>query len=278
MEYQGKTIVITGATSGLGQAAAIDLGKRGARILCLGRDAARGAAVVSEIKRAGGQAEFLSVDLLSIADLSRVAAELLSRVGSIDVLINNAGGNFKALGKTGDGFEKTFALNVVAPFVLSHRLRPALRAAGGRIINVATGVPGGASLELADLREPRSYSALGTYTKAKLAVIMMTLEQAERWKADSISAVVIHPGIIPGTRFGSEMPAAMLAIGSFIAKLFGMASTPAQAQERYRQAAFGAVPTGTFLAQGKPAQPPKAAQDPAQRRALWDSLESTVKA
>lgn len=275
-QLKGKTVVISGATSGLGQGAALDLGRRGARVICLGRDIERGAAIVAEIQQAGGSAEFVPVDLLSIADTRRVADELVSRLGRIDVLINNAGGTFRSQAASKDGFERTFALNTVAAFALASRLRPALRAAKGRVVNLATGLSGGTTMELADLRTPRSYSALGSYSKAKLAAIMLTLEQAERWKSDGITSVVVHPGIIPGTRFGSEMPRAMIAIGSAVAKLFGMASTPEQAQERYRSAAFADIANGSFIAEGKAKAPPKAVQDAKLRAALWENLETAV--
>jgi NAD(P)-dependent dehydrogenase (short-subunit alcohol dehydrogenase family) len=187
-DLTGKTIVITGATSGIGQAAAIALARQGARVLVVGRDHARGEATVQEMARVGETGEFLAANLLSLKDIARLAAAVKARNSSLDVLINNAGGVFRSRTMSADSIEATFALNTVAPFALTSHLHGALARANGRVVNIATGFLGRTRLNVDELIDPPSYSSFGSYSRAKLASIMLTMEQAERWKRDGISA------------------------------------------------------------------------------------------
>ena len=126
-----KTAAVTGATSGLGQAAALALGQAGWRVLVIGRDASRGAEVA---KQAGNGSEFLRADLFSLADVRRLALEVKSRAPALQLLVNNAGGVFSKGAPTVDGLERTFALNVAAPFTLTEGLLDALEAGAGRVV------------------------------------------------------------------------------------------------------------------------------------------------
>src|SRR5262245_18809587 len=150
-DLSGRTIVITGATSGIGEATAIALARQGARVFVAGRDHARGAAVVKELNRVGGAGEFLSADLLSLRDVARLAAEVLARTASLDVLVNNAGGTFRTKTLSVDNIEATFALNTVAAFALTGHLHGALAQARGRVVNIATGFLGRTRLDVNDL-------------------------------------------------------------------------------------------------------------------------------
>lgn len=267
-----KTAVITGATSGLGQNAAVALAKAGFRVLVVGRDAARGAEVVAAAKGAGGDAEFLAADLLSLADVRRLAREIKQRAPAIDLLVNNAGGTFGPKQLTKDGLERTFALNVAAPFALTEALIEPLAAAKGRILNVVTGVPKGAKTTLEQLTGDKSDAGMQSYVRNKLALLMLTIEQQRRHGSRGITAVSLHPGVIPDTRFGQEMPAFMRAVGPFIARLFGIASTPDQAAERYVRVGTGPVEPGGFYAEGTLKEAPTQAQDQAFTGALWAHL------
>src|SRR4051812_3753305 len=196
-----KTAVITGATSGLGAAAAVALAKAGWRVLLVGRDAARGAEVATQAKAAGGEAEFLSADLMSLADVRRLAREIRSRAPALDLLVNNAGGTFGPKQLTVDGIERTFALNVAAPFALTEALVEPLAAAKGRVLNVVTGVPKGAKTTLDQLTGDKSSAGMQSYIRSKLALLMLTIEQQRRYGARGITAVSLHPGVIPNTGF-----------------------------------------------------------------------------
>jgi retinol dehydrogenase-12 len=275
-DLSGKTVLITGATSGIGEATAIALARQGARVFVVGRDQARGAAVVQELTRAGGMGEFLSANLLSLNDVARLADEVMKRTASLDVLVNNAGGMFRTKTMSADNIETTFALNTVAAFALTNHLHGALAQAHGRVVNIATGFLGRTKLNVPDLINPPSYSALGSYARAKLASIMMTLEQAERWKSDSISAVSVQPGIVVGTRFGGREPSGSSfgrTVGETLLRLLGIGATLEQATDRYQQAAFGAMASGTYFAWGKVTKLPQQAQDAGVRQALWQLLE-----
>lgn len=126
-DLKGKTIVITGATSGIGAATAIALARQGARVLTVGRNRGRGETVAQEIARGGGgTSEFLCADLLSLKDIARLAVEVIQRAPTLDVLINNAGGTFDKKAMSADGVEASFALNTVAPFALANKLHGAL--------------------------------------------------------------------------------------------------------------------------------------------------------
>lgn len=266
---QGQAVLVTGATSGLGEAAARDFAARGASVIAVGRDQGRGAALLSALRASGkGDHSFHAVDLSSMAALLGFAQQLHPR-GRIGLLLNNAGGSFAKRADSPDGIERTFALNVLAPFLLTRALHDQLR--GGAVVNVVTGVPKGAKLAVEELASPAKYSALGVYTKAKLALEMLTIEQAGRYPDLRVNCA--HPGIIPGTRFGADMPKVMLAIGSLVAKLFGMATTAEAAVACFRAAAEGSA-SGLLYAKGAPADYPTQAKDNATRDQLWRLLSS----
>ena len=246
-------------------------------MLVVGRDPARGEATVKEMARVGETGEFLAANLLSLNDIARLAAEVGTRISSLDVLINNAGGVFDTRTMSADSIEATFALNTVAPFAIASHLHGALARAQGRVVNIATGFLGRTRLNVGELVNPPSYSSFGRYSRAKLASIMVTLEQAERWKRDGISAVAVQPGIVIGTRFGDadpSNPSLGRSIGAPIMKLLGIGATLEQATERYQQAAFDRrLASGTYFAWGKVAKVPNQAQDADVRLAVWRLLE-----
>ncbi|HEU5102960.1 MAG TPA: SDR family NAD(P)-dependent oxidoreductase [Roseiflexaceae bacterium] len=275
-DLSGKTVLITGATSGIGEATAIALARQRARVLAVGRDQARGAAVVQELMQLGGTGEFLSANLLSLKDVARLANEVMKRTSSVDVLINNAGGMFRTKTMSADNIEATFALNSVAAFALTNHLHGALAQAHGRVVNIATGFLSRTKLNVNDLVNPPSYSAFGRYAQAKLALILLTLEQAERWTSDGISAVSVQPGIVLGTRFSGSEPSGRSfgrTVGITLLKLLGIGATLKQATDRYQEAAFGAMASGSYFAWGKVTKLPQQAQDRGVRQALWQLLE-----
>ena len=279
---KGETVVITGATSGIGQAAAIALARQGARVLVVGRDQARGEATVKEMARVGETGEFLAANLLSLKDIARLATEVRARISSLDVLINNAGGVFRSRTMSADNIEATFALNTVAPFAFTSHLRGTLARNHGRVVNIATGFLGRTRLNVDELIDPPSYSSWGSYTRAKLASIMLTMELAERWKRDGVSAVAVQPGIVVGTRFaGAEPshPSLGRSVGAPIMRLLGIGATLEQATQRYQQAAFDrGLASGTYFAWGKVSKVPNQAQDADVRSEVWRLLEKLTRA
>jgi NAD(P)-dependent dehydrogenase (short-subunit alcohol dehydrogenase family) len=268
-----KTAVVTGATSGLGRAAAEALAQRGFRVILVGRDAARGEEAVEAITAAGGEVELVLGDLMTVAGAQAIAEEILQRAPRLELLVNNAGGSFRRDERTADGLERTFALNVLAPFVLTEALMPALEAARGRVINVVTGVPAKAKATLEQLTGAKAGPGMQSYIRSKLALVTLTIELQRRYGARGVSFASLHPGIIPGTRFGSEMPAIMLKMGPFVAKLLRIASTLDEAAERFVSVGTGRVEQGGFYYEGKLRDAPRQAQDPAFAASLRSALE-----
>jgi retinol dehydrogenase-14 len=269
-----KTAVVTGATSGLGRAAAQALAKRGFRVILVGRDAARGTEAVEEIEAAGGRAELVLGDLMTVAGTQAIAAELLQRAPRLELLVNNAGGSFSRAERTADGLERTFALNVVAPFVLTEALLPALEAARGRVVNVVTGVPKGAKTTVEAIAGDKAKPGMQSYIRNKLALLTLTIELQRRYGARGVAFASLHPGVIPGTRFGAEMPAFMQKIGPFVAKLLRLASTLDEAADRFVTVGTGQVEQGGFYYEGKLRDAPRLAQDPEFAASLRATLEA----
>jgi hypothetical protein len=271
--HAAKTAVVTGATSGLGRAAATALGARGYRVIVVGRDAERGTETVNEIIAAGGDAELVLGDLLTVAGAEAVAAEVARVAPSVDLLINNAGGAFNRDERTADGLERTFALNVLAPFILSEALLGALEAAGGRVVNVVTAVPKGAKTTIDAIAGDRAKPGMGSYVANKLALVTLTIEQQRRFGARGVEFVSLHPGVIPGTRFGSDSPGIFMRIGPIIAKLIGITSSLDEAADRFVRVGTEAIVGGGFYYEGTLREAPRQAQDPEFARELRVALD-----
>jgi len=172
----GKTVVITGATSGIGNVAAKTLAKMGARIVVVARDKSRGNATLARLSSiAPGIAHSLYLaDLLRLSEAKRVAGEIAQRQPPIDVLINNAGALFSRRQTTGDGLERTFALNHMAYFVLTEGLRGRLLAAGGaRIVNTASEAHRNAPLDFDDLQSTKGYGGRKAYGRLRDACVAL---------------------------------------------------------------------------------------------------------
>jgi NAD(P)-dependent dehydrogenase (short-subunit alcohol dehydrogenase family) len=270
---QGKVCVITGATSGIGLIAAERLAQQGARLVLIGRDPARGEAALARIRaRApGAQLAIRYADLSRLAEMERVAAEIAAAEPRIDVLINNAGAMFSRRSVTEDGLERTFALNHMAYFVLSNRLRERLQAAApARIVSVASAAHRGNTLDFADLQNARDYRGFTVYGRSKLANILFTRELARRLAGTGVTANCLHPGFV-ATRFGDNN-GGLISLGIGVAKnLFAI--SPEKGAETIVYLASSpdvAGVTGGYFAKSRPAQPTAAAQDDAAARRLWE--------
>lgn len=271
MTTNQKTAVVTGGTSGLGEAAARALGKEGWRVLIVGRDATRGAEVLAQVPGA----EFFAADLFSLTDVRRLARELSARAPAIDLLINNAGGVFSASPPTVDGFERTFALNVAAPHALTLGLIDALAAAKGRVVNIVTGISPGFSAKLEQLHGPKAGGGMFAYMRNKLALIALTQAQQRRFGARGVTFVALHPGVIPTTRFGHTMTGfnPFTTVGPFFAKLFRIGVTAEVAAARYVSAGTGPVEPAGYYYEGVLRPAPRQAQDVAFQDSIWALAE-----
>jgi NAD(P)-dependent dehydrogenase (short-subunit alcohol dehydrogenase family) len=196
-----RVAVVTGASSGIGLAAAIELGRRGWRVVLLGRDHARLAAATDAVARVAAVTPSpYQCDFGVFADVRAVARAIRAEHPSVDVLANNAGGNLPVRRSTVDGFEATMQSNHLAHFLLSHELRGTLRE--GRIINTSSAVHGQGRLDPDDLNATRRrFMSLAFYASAKQANILFTVEATRRWP--EIVSTAFHPGVVR-TRFGRE--------------------------------------------------------------------------
>jgi NAD(P)-dependent dehydrogenase (short-subunit alcohol dehydrogenase family) len=200
------TVLVTGSTDGIGRRTAHDLAGRGASVVLHGRNAKKGAKTLEEIAQATGndRLRYLNADLSSLDEVRRLAAEV---DGGLDLLINNAGIGSGAPGTarevSRDGHELRLAVNYLAPFLLTHLLLPnLLRAAPSRIVNVAS--LGQSRVDLDDLEMERRYDGWDAYGRSKLALIMFTMELAERLDGTSVTVNALHPGSLLDTNMVRE--------------------------------------------------------------------------
>lgn len=196
----GKTILVTGGTSGIGRVSAQSLAAMGADVVIVGRDAAKAQAAVAQIQSATGSQRVSSLlaDLSSMADVRKLAETFQERYPRLDVLLNNAGAVFFRRQLTVDGYERTFALNHLAPFLLTHLLLERLKAdAPARVVTVASIAHRGQRLHLDDVaRTKHRYSAFSVYGESKLANIMFTYALARRLQGSGVTANTLHPGVV----------------------------------------------------------------------------------
>jgi len=269
---EGKLCVITGATSGIGLVTAERLAAKGARLVLVGRDPARGEAALARIKARAPRAE-VSVHYADLArlDALRTLAAGLNALSRIDVLINNAGAMFWRRQVTADGLERTFALNHMAYFVLTALLRDKLVATSpARIVNVASDAHRGARLDFGDLQSARGYSGMRAYSRSKLCNILFTRELARRLAGTGVTANCLHPGFV-NSRFGDNNPG-VVGVGTRIVKQMFAISPERGAETPAYLASSPEVEgkTGGYYDRCAPKAPSPEARDDAAARRLWE--------
>ena len=276
-----KVVVVTGGTSGIGQVAATELARRGARIILIARDPDRAARALAELSGAGPdiahRVEY--ADLASIAETRRVAAKIAAAEPRIDVLINNAGALFNQRRLSPDGLEMTFALNHMAYFVLTEGLKRTLLESGSaRIVNTASGAHRGAALDFDDLQSERAYSGFQVYGRSKLCNILFTRELARRLQGTGVTANCLHPGFV-ATRFGDGSGGLLQALMP-VARLGAISPQKGAATIVYLASSPDvASVSGLYFYQRKPDTPSAAAQDDVAASRLWaesERLEAAV--
>jgi NAD(P)-dependent dehydrogenase (short-subunit alcohol dehydrogenase family) len=201
-----KVCLITGATSGIGKATAMELVKMGASVVMVGRDRGRGEAALAEIKEksANASVDLMLADLSSQQEIHRLAGEFKEAYPRLDVLINNAGLFRSKRITTADGLETTFAVNHLAYFLLTKLLLDVLKAsAPSRIVNVSSGDHNNGAIDFDDLQGEKGYKGAKAYSQSKLADVLFTYELARRLEGTGITANCLHPGAGVRTNFGS---------------------------------------------------------------------------
>ena len=270
---KGKVCVVTGATSGIGKAAAAALARLGATVVLVGRDRGRTEAAAAEIGPASASPPRAEVADLASLEQVRGLAERLAGLERIDVLINNAGLVLGERRITPDGFEHVFALNHLAPFLLTNLLLPKLAAsAPARVVTVTSDAHSAARLDLSDPNLEHGWDCWRSYANSKLANILFTRELARRLDGTGVTASCAHPGVVR-TGFGRESRP-LLRLGITIARPF-MASPERGADTIVYLASSPDVAgqTGGYYVKRQRREPSAAARDDAAAGKLWEISE-----
>jgi retinol dehydrogenase 14 len=266
----GRTVLVTGGTGGIGKATAVGLAAMGARVAITGRDRARSEAAAREIRAEGGQVDLFVADLSAQSEVRRLAAEVLHTLARIDVLVNNVGGYWNTRHETADGLERTFALNHLAPFLITHLLLARLtRSAPARVVTVSSNAQAQGRIDFNDLQGTRSYSGARAYSQSKLANVLFSYELARRLHGTSVTANALHPGVVR-TSFGADDPATVQRV--FIPFLRRFMKTPAQGAAT--SVHLASAPdleqvTGRYFADSKPKKSAQRSYDEAAATRLW---------
>ncbi len=267
MSMQGKTVVITGGTSGIGEVAAAELARQGARIVLVARDLERARATLGTL--AGTAHATYIADLSRLSEMKRVSKEIAGEFAQIDVLINNAGALFNTRRVTEDGLEMTFATNHMAYFVVTNMLLANLKS-GARIVSTASDAHKGAHLDFTDLQSEKRYSGFSVYGKSKLCNILFNRELARRIEGSGVTANCLHPGFV-ATRFGDQS-GGIMQVAVKIAKPIGAISPEDGAKTIVYLASSPEVEgrSGGYYYKNKLATPTKDARNDADAKRLWD--------
>jgi len=266
-------VLLTGATRGIGRAAAVELAGRGAVVALVGRDPARVGAVAREAAAAGGGAPVHEhvADLTLMAEVRGLAGEVRDRYEHVDVLANNAGALFSSRKVTSEGFEQTFALNHLAPFLLTNLLRDRLR--GGRVVTTASDAHKSGRLDLDDLQSEKSYAAMRVYGTTKLCNVLFTRELARR--APELQANCFHPGVVR-TGFGKNENGVWKLLTTLGGPFFRSPERGARSLVWLALSDEAAALTGQYIEDERIARPSAQAQDDVLAEHLWERSAELV--
>jgi NAD(P)-dependent dehydrogenase (short-subunit alcohol dehydrogenase family) len=260
-------VLLTGATRGIGRAAAIELARQGAEVALVGREAERVSAVAQEARAAGTGApvhEYVA-DLSLMAEVRALASEVRERHDKIDVLANNAGALFASRKETSEGLERTFALNHLAPFLLTSLLRDRLD--GARVVTTASDAHKAGRLDLDDLQSHKSYAAMRVYGTSKLCNILFTRELARR--APELHANCFHPGVVR-TGFGKNENGRWKLLTTIAGPFIRSPERGARSLVWLSLSQDAASLTGEYVQDEKVIQPTAQAQNETLAEGLWE--------
>ncbi len=269
----GKVCVVTGATSGIGKATAAALARQGAQVVLVGRDRGRSEATAAELARVAASPPRVELADLASMDQVRALAGRLGTLDRIDVLVNNAGFVAGQRRVTADGFDEVFAVNHLAPFLLTNLLLGMLKAsAPARVITVTSDAHTAARLDLDDLQLEHGWDSWRSYANSKLANILFTRELARRLQGTGVTANCAHPGVVRSGFGRSASP--LLRLGLTIARPFLLSPERGASTIVYLATSPDvAGATGGYYVKSQPREPSPAARDDATARRLWELSE-----
>ncbi len=276
---QGKICMVTGANSGIGKATTLGLAQMGATVVMVCRDRTKGEEVQNEIKTKSGNnaVDLLQADLSSQQSIRQLVENFQHHSTHLHVLINNAGGSFPGRRETVDGLEMTFAVNYLAPFLLTHLLLDVLKAsAPARIVNVSSESHQSSSIKMDDLQGMKGYRSLNTYGQSKLAVVMFTYELARRLEGTGVTVNCLHPGFV-ATNFGQSSTAPVIRTAVKFISRFGMSPEEGAKTSIYLASSPEVEGvTGKYFVKSIPKRSAAISYDESLQRQLWEQSAKLV--
>jgi NAD(P)-dependent dehydrogenase (short-subunit alcohol dehydrogenase family) len=267
----GHTVLVTGATAGIGRATALGLARLGANLAITGRDRGRAEDTAREIRAVAAVPVGVFVaDLSSQAEVRRLADEVLASLPRLDVLVNNVGGYWSTRHVTADGLERTLALNHLAPFLLTRLLLDRLAQSGtGRVVTVASNAHAQGRINFADLQGEQDYAGSRAYNQSKLANVLFTYELARRLTGRTVTANALHPGVVR-TSFGADDPGrTQRLVVPFIRPFMNAPAQGAVTSIHLASAPNLTDVTGQYFANRKPKESSKRSYDEPVAARLW---------
>ena len=268
-QMQGKTVLVTGATGGIGKATAANLIRQGAEVWIVGRNPEKTAAVQQEIGAAG----HLLADLSLRGEADRMAREFAGRVEKLDVLVNNAGAIYNQRQESREGIELTWALNHLAYFIVTRELLPLLRESRGRVVSVSSAAHAFGKMRWNDPEFKTGYSAWASYGQSKLANILFTRELAYRERASGVTANALHPGVV-ASGFNQNNSGLVSRLSSLASPLSLTDEQGAQTSIYLASSPEVEGQSGLYFAKSRVTQPAAQALDDAAGKRLWALTES----
>jgi retinol dehydrogenase-14 len=275
----GKTVLVTGGTGGIGKATALGLARLGADVAITGRDPARADQAARELRTVGVRVTVLLADMSSQAEVRRLADQVQQQLPRLDVLINNVGGYWNRRHLTVDGLERTFAVNHLAPFLLTQLLLPQLRRRDhARGVTVASHAHRQGRIDFEDLQGEHSYSGARAYNQSKLANVLFTHELARRLRGGTVTINAVHPGVV-STSFGAEDPGiTQRLLVPLLRPLMKDADHGAATSVYVASASHLHDVTGTYFRASKARTPSAQSRDQGTARRLWQASAALVDA
>jgi retinol dehydrogenase 14 len=267
----GRTVVVTGGSGGIGKATAERLAQLGATVVITGRDPARTHDAARQIRASTGTSvQALTADLSDQAQVRQLAANLLAALPQIDVLVNNAGGYWNTRHITADGLERTFAVNYLAPFLLTALLLDRIRhSSDGRVVNVSSNAQRLGRIDFDDLQGEDHYSGARAYNQSKLATVLFTHELARTLGGTTVTANALHPGVVR-TSFGAQDPGrTQRLLVPLVRPLMLSPDAGAATSVMLASSPHVKAVTGQFFSAGRQKRSSKRSYDEAVGRRLW---------